>query len=40
MGIGNADFSNMEILDGDDGLWYYSNNVLWVNNRDSKGRKA
>eukprot|EP00828_Plagiopyla_frontata_P028001 TRINITY_DN3627_c0_g1_i9.p1 TRINITY_DN3627_c0_g1~~TRINITY_DN3627_c0_g1_i9.p1 ORF type:complete len:494 (-),score=38.94 TRINITY_DN3627_c0_g1_i9:542-2023(-) len=28
IGIGNADFSNMEILDGDDGLW------------DSKGRKA
>ena len=21
VGIGNADFSNMEILDGDDGLW-------------------
>ena len=28
IGIGNADFTNMEILDGDDGLW------------DSNGRKA
>ena len=26
--LGNADFSNMEILDGDDGLW------------DTKGNKA
>ena len=21
IGVGNADFTNMEILDGDDGLW-------------------